>query len=128
MGGDVWGWSTWIYTYDDDTLYEMAELYNGWHDHYSYISGEGIVVHNAVDGAGAYNSYEYYQIDGNNRLVFMYDEILRIEGETGDLHYYYGDTQITEEEYDSYYEERTYETALEGSLDSSEIINKINSR
>lgn len=125
-GGPIYGgYATWIYTYDNNMLYKMAELPgSGLRARYEYIEGEGTVVLIAADGAGAINRYYYYQIDSNNQLVLMYDEILHTNGEPGDIHYYYGDTEITEEEYEAYYEERHYD--YYESASSSEIINEIN--
>lgn len=38
----------------------------------------------------------------------MYDEVLYTTEENDDIHYYYGDTEITEEEYNIYYKQRRY--------------------
>lgn len=126
--GYLWGYTTWLYTYDNDTLYKMTELDSGWHDHYEYIDGKEIVVNIFVDGAGTVNYYEYYQIDSNNQLVHIYEEALQsVLGDGNDIRYYYGDTQITKKEYETYYEQGIFKS-LGGSSSASEIINEINSK
>ena len=84
---------------------------------YEYIPKKNVIRNYNSDLAGAIVYEAYYQIDENYELQLYYDEVLSIwmfkdlnenymmdEGEYNDtdLYYYFGEKEISQEEYNSY--------------------------
>ncbi len=91
---------------------------------YSYIPKENVIYGRDADGAGSV-VYEFYdKIGKNHELESYYNDTLekRYDVEADEYRwFYYGDKEITQEEYDSYRKEGDYEEII-GSVSASTIL------
>ena len=135
-----------LYTYSDGEVIQICDewSYGAWgNGGYDFIEKKGIISWSDSDYAGALHWSNYLQWNpGIRDFEDLYDEPLRMQffedkngnGEPDDdeylsddtVLYYYGDRQITEEEFESYDPEGDY-GSLTGSMTYEEVLDKLGS-
>ena len=103
---------------------------------YEYLPGQNVIRNYNMESAGAIVYESYMKVDNSYEIVDVYDEDISIryikdtnadgivDGEdeySDDPIYYYGETEISEEEYKSYQIAGEYEQ-IEGSMSADTII------
>lgn len=102
---------------------------------YEYLPGNNIIRNYNMDYAGAVIYELYFTVNDSHEVIELLDEELSIwyfrdineDGEIDEDEYcddpifYYGDTEVSEEEYDSYQVKGDFET-IRGELSSEEIL------
>ena len=134
------GYVIYIYTFDSGEVYEVIDgwPYGAGGNHgYEYIPYQNVIRNYNSDFAGAIVYETYTKLDNNHKMVDYYDDYLSMRffkdlngdsmpsddefTENGEAYYFYGDTEITEEEYSSYVISGDYEY-IEGKMSADEII------
>ena len=134
------GYVIYMYTFDSGYVYEAID---GWpygamgNTGYEYIPYQNVLRNYDSDFAGALIYETYMKLNENNEMVDYHDNYLNMRffkdlngdsmpsddeyTEDGEAYYFYGDTEITEEEYNSYVISGDYEY-IEGKMNAYEII------
>ena len=113
------GTDTSIYTYHNGRIYPIIKEWGfgaGGNAGYFYIPKKNVLYNENADYAGAINYIHLWKIDENHQLSSYYDESLVItvfdsldwstapnpEELDGKAHFFYGDKQVTEDEFNTY--------------------------
>lgn len=107
---------------------------------YEYLPGKNVIRNSNMESAGAIIYESYMKVNGNYDIVNVYDEDLSVryirdtnadgmvdeEDEYSDMPiYYYGETEISEEEYTSYQIHGEYET-IKGTMPADVMLGTLN--
>lgn len=125
---DRYGWNVSIYTYDGKQSYTIMEEWGyGTGGFYEYLPRKNVIA-GIYASAGYGNIDEYWIQNDAHKLVkyLTYSLPYDSDGEFDydNVQYYYGDLEITEDEYNNYYIDGNYET-LEGTKSADAMIQTI---
>lgn len=115
----ILGRDTSMYTYDQGRVYPLMKQWAygaGGNAGYLYIPGENVLFNENGDFSGAINSISFWKMDENHQFRNYYNETLKImyfddkdgngapseEEIDNQAHYFYGEQEITKEEFASY--------------------------
>jgi len=115
---------------------ELKTLMDGWgygvagNTGYEYLPGQNVIYNSNSDQGGAIRYEDYLTVGDNYEIVGIYDEPLSISfineqgGYSENPDYYYGDTKISEQEYETYQIPGEYEM-ITGYLSLGEILEQL---
>lgn len=137
----VTGYYVYVYTWEDGELYTLMDGWGygaGGNVGYEYIPYKNVVRNYNNDMAGAIRYVTYVKMNENHEMESYYEKSLKHqifkEGEIDklyeedfeveELYFYYGDEEITEEEYDSYMIDGEY-SHIYGTFTAEEMIGQL---
>lgn len=142
---DYSGYRVSVFIWADETLVTVMEdwAYGAMGNHgYEYLPGGNVIRNQNSDQAGAIVYESYMTMNDAHEVVALYDEALSFwffkdtngngtidenEPFSEEPYYYYGNTEITKEEYDAYRIPGEYEW-ITGDKSAEEIISQLNGK